>query len=53
MILASEDVGNAEDGIAAQDYLGVEREYDRPVDCGFENELAERLEAIQARLRNH
>jgi len=39
------------DGIAAQDYLGVEREYYRPVDRGFERELAGRLEAIRARLR--
>ncbi len=35
----------------AQDYLGVEREYYRPVDRGFETELAQRLEAIRARLR--
>jgi putative ATPase len=42
---------NAEDGIAAQDYLGVEREYYRPVDRGFEQELARRLEMIRARLR--
>lgn len=42
---------NAEDGIAAQDYLGVEREYYRPVDCGFEIELAKRLAAIRERLR--
>ncbi len=39
------------DAIAAQDYLGVEREYYRPADRGFERELAERLEAIRARLR--
>jgi putative ATPase len=39
------------DGIAAQDYLGVEREYYRPVQRGFEAELAERLVAIRARLR--
>ena len=39
------------DGIAAQDYLGVEREYYRPVDRGFERELAQRLETIRARLR--
>jgi putative ATPase len=39
------------DGIAAQDYLGVEREYYRPVDRGFEQELARRLEQIRARLR--
>ncbi|HVX59500.1 MAG TPA: replication-associated recombination protein A [Pirellulales bacterium] len=42
---------NAEGGIAAQDYLGVEREYYRPVPRGFEAELAERLKAIRARLR--
>lgn len=39
------------DGIVAQDYLGVEREYYRPVPRGFEAELAERLRAIRARLR--
>jgi putative ATPase len=39
------------DAIAAQDYLGVQREYYRPVDRGFEQELAKRLEAIRARLR--
>jgi putative ATPase len=38
-------------GVAAQDYLGVEREYYRPVDRGFERELAERLSAIRQRLR--
>ena len=42
---------NAEDGIAAQDYLGVEREYYRPVDRGFEAELGKRLEVIRAKLR--
>ena len=42
---------DAEDGIAAQDYLGVEREYYRPVDRGFEKELAARLEKIRAKLR--
>jgi putative ATPase len=42
---------NAEDAVAAQDYLGVEREYYRPVDRGFESELAERLETIRAKLR--
>jgi putative ATPase len=39
------------DGVAAQDYLGVAREYYRPTDRGFERELAERLAAIRARLR--
>ncbi len=42
---------NAPDAIAAQDYLGVEREYYRPADRGFEKELAARLEQIRARLR--
>jgi putative ATPase len=44
---------DALDGIAAQDYLGVEREYYRPVPRGFEAELAERLEKIRARLRGN
>ena len=39
------------DAVASQDYLGVDREYYRPVDRGFEQELAKRLEAIRARLR--
>jgi putative ATPase len=42
---------DAEGGVAAQDYLGVEREYYRPVPRGFEAELAERLAAIRAKLR--
>lgn len=42
---------DAPDAVAAQDYLGVEREYYRPVDRGFERELAERLKAIRASLR--
>ncbi|MBN1912514.1 MAG: replication-associated recombination protein A [Pirellulales bacterium] len=42
---------NSPDAIAAQDYLGVERQYYRPVDRGFEQELASRLEVIRARLR--
>ena len=42
---------NAADAVAAQDYLGIEREYYRPADRGFEKELAQRLEAIRARLR--
>jgi putative ATPase len=32
--------------------LGVEREYYRPVERGFEAELAERLEKIRERLRS-
>lgn len=43
---------NAKDGIAAQDYLGVDRQYYRPVPRGFETELAERLERIRDRLRS-
>jgi putative ATPase len=42
---------DAPDAIAAQDYLGVEREYYRPVPRGYERELAERLAKIRARLR--
>jgi putative ATPase len=38
-------------GVAAQDYLGVEREYYRPADRGFEGELAERLAEVRQRLR--
>ena len=44
---------NAEDGVAAQDYLGVEREYYRPVERGYEKELAARLATIRQRLRDH
>src|SRR5688572_2590377 len=42
---------NAEGGVAEQDYLGVERTYYRPVPRGFEAELAQRLEAIRAKLK--
>jgi putative ATPase len=42
---------DAEGGVVAQDYLGVDREYYRPTDRGFEKELATRLQAIRARLR--
>jgi putative ATPase len=42
---------NAPDAIAAQDYLGVEREYYRPTNRGFEKELSDRLENIRRRLR--
>ncbi|MEX2121193.1 MAG: replication-associated recombination protein A [Pirellulales bacterium] len=42
---------DAPGGIASQDYLGVEREYYRPVDRGFEIELGRRLADIRARLR--
>ena len=39
-------------GVVAQDYLGVEREYYRPVARGFEIELAERLEQIRQQLKS-
>lgn len=42
---------NAEDGVASQDYLGVEREFYRPTDRGFEQELGERLARIRKKLR--
>lgn len=40
------------EGIVAQDYLGVEKEYYQPVNRGFERELAERLESIRAKLKS-
>jgi putative ATPase len=42
---------DAPGAVAAQDYLGVERQYYAPTDRGFEQELARRLEVIRARLR--
>jgi putative ATPase len=42
---------NSPDAVTAQDYLGIEREYYRPVDRGFERELAERLVKIREKLR--
>ena len=39
-----------EDGIVAQDYLGVDREYYKPTPRGFEAELAKRLAVIKERL---
>jgi putative ATPase len=42
---------DAPHAIAAQDYLGVEREYYRPTGRGFEKELAERLAEIRAKLK--
>jgi putative ATPase len=43
---------DVEGGVAAQDYLGVEREYYRPVDRGYEVELGKRLAEIRAKLRD-
>jgi putative ATPase len=39
------------DAVPAQDYLGVDRQYYRPTDRGFEKELLERLIKIRAKLR--
>jgi len=38
-------------GHCLADYLGIEREYYRPTDRGFERELAEAVAMIRARLR--
>lgn len=38
-------------GVAEQDYLGVDRQYYRPTNRGFEQELSERLKVIRARLK--
>ena len=38
------------DGVAAQDYLGIDRVYYEPVDRGFESELKQRLETIRKKL---
>ncbi len=38
---------NAPEGVAAQDYLGVERQYYQPVGRGFEEDLARRLAEIR------
>jgi putative ATPase len=42
---------DAPDGVAAQDYLGIEASYYEPTDRGFERDLAERLAEIRRRLR--
>ena len=42
---------NEEDGVASQDYLGVDVEYYEPVDRGFESELIDRLNVIRAKLK--
>lgn len=39
------------DGVAAQEYLGVDRTYYRPTDRGFESELGERLRGLRAKLK--
>ena len=42
---------NEEDGVSAQDYLGVDREYYQPVDRGFEEKIAKRLKQIREKLK--
>ena len=42
---------DAPGGVAAQDYLGVEREYYRPVDRGYEADISRRLAIIRTVLR--
>ena len=42
---------DAPEGIAAQDYLGVEKRYYEPTDRGFERDLAERLAEVRRRLK--
>ena len=42
---------DGDDGIVSQEYLGIDREYYRPVRRGYEAELQERLELIRKRLR--
>ncbi|QDT12601.1 replication-associated recombination protein A [Planctomycetes bacterium K23_9] len=42
---------NDEDGVATQDYLGVDRTYYEPVDRGYEQELAKRKANIERKLK--
>ena len=48
-----QDSQNAPDGIAPQDYLGVEKQYYEPTRRGMERDLCERLAEIRRRLREH
>jgi len=41
------------DGVVEQEYLGVERNYYRPTDRGYESELTARLETLRARVRGN
>ena len=43
---------DAPDGIVAQEYLGVDRQYYHPTNRGFEAQLQQRLADIRQRLRN-
>ncbi len=42
---------NSPDGIAQQDYLGVDKEYYIPTDRGYEKQMAARLEFIKKKLK--
>ena len=42
---------NTEDGVAAQEYLGVDRTYYEPVNRGYEAELQKRLAVIKRQLK--
>ncbi len=42
---------DSEGGVAAQDYLGVDRTYYEPADRGFEAELKQRLAELRRRLK--
>lgn len=42
-----------EEGVAAQDYLGVDRQFYKPVERGHEVELARRYEELQRKLKPH
>ncbi len=42
---------DSEEGVVSQEYLGIDREYYRPVQRGFEVELIQRLEKIRTLLR--
>jgi putative ATPase len=43
---------DAPDGVAAQDYLGVEKTFYQPTPRGWEGQNRERLETIRKRLRS-
>jgi putative ATPase len=42
---------NSDDGVAAQDYLGVDRIFYTPTDRGAEREIGERLLRIREKLQ--
>ncbi len=44
---------DGENGVIAQDYLGVQREYYHPVDRGYEAQLAKRVVELRRRLRRN